>query len=107
MLSSKLNQWAHNTYVNIGVVVAFTLFAGIGYMQLGETFLTEWAGGVAAAISIACLIFKSQGLLGLEHRQCGTVVYPIPQFQSAYVGGTTSDVRSVQPIWFDHLGNSA
>ena len=58
---SKINQWAHNTYVNIGVVVAFTLFAVFGYTQLGQDFLTQWVGGVASAIAIACLIFKSQG----------------------------------------------
>lgn len=52
---------AHSRLVNILVGVLFTIFAAVGYKVGGETFLTEWAGGVAAAIGIACLIFKTQG----------------------------------------------
>jgi nicotinamide mononucleotide transporter len=52
---------AHSKLVNVIVGVLFAIFALVGYKVSGQTFLTEWAGGVAAAIGIACLIFKTQG----------------------------------------------
>jgi nicotinamide riboside transporter PnuC len=57
----NLDRYAHSRAVHIAVGFLFTVFAAVGYILGGETFLTQWAGGVAAAISIACLIFKSQG----------------------------------------------
>lgn len=57
----KLDQLAHNVMVNVAVGILFALFALVGYSQGGQAFLTEWVGGVAAAIGIACLIFKTQG----------------------------------------------
>jgi len=43
------------------VFILFTIFSVVGYLTMGQTFLTQWAGGVAAAIGIACLVFKTQG----------------------------------------------
>lgn len=57
----KLERYAHSRIVNAVVAVLFVIFAVVGYKLGGETFLTEWAGGVAAAIGITCLIFKTQG----------------------------------------------
>ena len=57
----KLSVYAHSKIVNGIVAIAFVIFAAVGYKLGGENFLTQWAGGVAAAISIACLIFKTQG----------------------------------------------
>ncbi len=58
---SKIEKHAHSPFLHIAVTLAFVVFAWIGYELGGKTFLTEWAGGVASAIAIACLIFKSQG----------------------------------------------
>jgi len=57
----RLNRWAHSPVVNIAVGALFAVFAYVGYKQGGQQFLTEWVGGVASAIAIACLIFKTQG----------------------------------------------
>jgi nicotinamide mononucleotide transporter len=57
----RLTELAHNTVVNVIVAALFTVFAVIGYAVGGEAFLTEWVGSVAAAIGIACLVFKTQG----------------------------------------------
>ena len=57
----RLDQLAHNVTVNVIVGISFAIFALIGYNYGGEPFLTEWVGGVAAAIGIFCLIFKTQG----------------------------------------------
>jgi len=57
----RLNVLAHSRLVNGIVAFLFALFSLIGYKIWGQTFLTEWAGGIAAAIGIACLVFKTQG----------------------------------------------
>lgn len=51
----------HNRIFNAVVAALFSVFAFVGYQIGGESFLTEWVGGVAAAIGIACLVFKTQG----------------------------------------------
>jgi nicotinamide riboside transporter PnuC len=58
---TSLTRLAHSRIVNAIVAIAFVIFAAVGYKYGGENFLTQWAGGVAAAIGIACLIFKTQG----------------------------------------------
>jgi nicotinamide riboside transporter PnuC len=57
----SVERVVHSKVFHAVVLVAFSVFAYIGYAQGGEAFLTEWVGGVAAAIGIFCLIFKSQG----------------------------------------------
>jgi len=57
----KLDQFAHSKFYNVVVGILFALFVAIGYVFGGKNFVTEWGGGVAAAISIAALIFKTQG----------------------------------------------
>lgn len=57
----KLEGLFHNRIFNVILAAVFAVFAYVGYRIGGETFLTEWVGGVAAAIGIACLIFKTQG----------------------------------------------
>src|SRR5688572_8088273 len=57
----KLDRLAHSKLVNVTVLALFSIFAAVGYQMGGEAFLTEWVGGVAAAIGIFCLIFKTQG----------------------------------------------
>lgn len=58
---TKLDRFAHSPLYNVVVGFLFTIFSGVGYYFGGQSFLTQWAGGVAAAISIAALIFKTQG----------------------------------------------
>lgn len=57
----RLDSLFHSRTFNVAVGLLFAVFAFVGYQLGGEVFLTEWAGGVAAAIGIACLIFKTQG----------------------------------------------
>jgi len=57
----KLDRLAHSRIVNIVVGILFAVFAFVGYKLGGTDFLAEWGGGVAAAIGITCLIFKTQG----------------------------------------------
>ena len=57
----KLDRLFHGTVFNVVVAALFAVFAFVGYQKGGLDFLTEWAGGVAAAIGIACLVFKTQG----------------------------------------------
>lgn len=57
----KLDRLFHSIRFNVVVAALFAVFAFVGYKMGGEAFLTEWVGGVAAAIGIACLIFKTQG----------------------------------------------
>lgn len=56
-----LTRVAKNPLVNVLIAVAFLIFAVLGYHFGGTPFLTQWVGGVAAAISITALIFKTQG----------------------------------------------
>ena len=56
-----IDRMAHSRGFNLLVGVAFALFSLIGYHYGGEAFITEWAGAVASAIAIFCLIFKTQG----------------------------------------------
>ena len=56
-----LDRLAHSPVVNIVVGFLFAVFAFVGYKVGGQAFLTEWVGGVASAIGITCLIFKTQG----------------------------------------------
>lgn len=58
---AKINEAAHSRKTNIVVAIFFAVFSVVGFHYGGTTFLTEWAGGIAAAIAIACLIFKTQG----------------------------------------------
>lgn len=58
---NKVEKLAHNAIFNIAVGLAFIVVSVTGYMVWGQLFLTEWAGGIAAAIGIFCLIFKTQG----------------------------------------------
>lgn len=57
----KLERLFHDRLFNIVVAVVFAVAAFAGYKILGDVFLYEWMGGIAAAIGIACLIFKTQG----------------------------------------------
>lgn len=56
-----LARLARSRLANAALATAFVIFSAVGFRLGGEDFLTQWAGGVAAAISIACLIFKTQG----------------------------------------------
>lgn len=56
-----LNRFAHSRFYNLVIGAAFLVFSAVGYHFWGTSFLTQWAGGVAAAIAIAALIFKTQG----------------------------------------------
>jgi nicotinamide riboside transporter PnuC len=58
---SKLDKFAHSPFYNVVVGITFVVFGAVGYYFGGESFVTQWVGGVAAAISIAALIFKTQG----------------------------------------------
>lgn len=61
VMLSKLDRFAHSPLYNVVVGVLFAAFAVLGYIYGGESFLTQWVGGVAAALAIASLIFKTQG----------------------------------------------
>lgn len=60
MLNS-LSRVAHDPHWNLVIAIGFLIFAVAGFYYGGTNFLTEWVGGVAAAISIAALVFKTQG----------------------------------------------
>lgn len=119
---SKLEVYAHNTMVNIGIGVAFTIFAVAGYILGGETFLTEWVGSVAAAIGIACLVFKTQGYWfwsivnavlwfwlyrswGLDMTAGLQIMYIVMSFYGLFMWATTHNKIGLDTSrWRDALG---
>lgn len=58
---NRIHGFVKRPLYHVLTVALFLLITGVGYKMSGIAFVAEWAGGVAAAISIFALIFKTQG----------------------------------------------
>lgn len=61
---TQLGRFAHSPFYNVIVGFLFIVFSIFCYLHGGTNFLYQWGGAVAAFISIAALIWKTQGYWG-------------------------------------------